>query len=320
MRTALPLTVLATALACSFTSAPAQAQRARVFVASYGNDSNPCTFLSPCRTFQQAVDVVEPSGDVTAIDSAGFGPINITKAVTITSPAGVVAGIVPLVGQDAVDINAGATDKINLRGLLIDGVGTGGDGIVFNSGASLNVQDCLIRDFGAVNKSRGIVFQPTATSGLFVSDTLLADNKGPGIALHPTASSGTYTGVLEHVAIEDSEAVGLAIAGVSLSGGATLTVTVNNSVVANSVSHGIHARTGSAAVDVLVRGSIIANNGGTGLLSEGSATTTLVSHSVITGNATGWGVLSSGTLASYADNNIDNNVAGNTAPPAIPTK
>jgi len=320
MRTALPLTVLATALACSLTSAPAQAQRARVFVASYGNDSNPCTFLSPCRTFQQAVDVVEPSGDVTAIDSAGFGPINITKAVTITSPAGVVAGIVPLVGQDAVDINAGATDKINLRGLLIDGVGTGGDGIVFNSGASLNVQDCLIRDFGAVNKSRGIVFQPTATSGLFVSDTLLADNKGPGIALHPTASSGTYTGVLEHVAIDNSGAVGLAIAGVSLSGGATLTVTVNNSVVANNVNHGIHARTGSAAVDVLVRGSIIANNGGTGLLSEGSATTALVSHSVITGNATGWGVLSSGTLASYADNNIDNNVAGNTAPPAIPTK
>src|SRR6516225_235878 len=207
MRTTIPL--LTAALAGSLASAPAHA-RARVFVASYGNDANPCTFGSPCKTFQVAVNVVDPGGEVTAIDSAGFGPINITKAVTITSPAGVVAGIVPLVGQDAIDINAGATDKINLRGLLIDGVGTGGDGIVFNSGASLNVQDCLIRDFGAVNKSRGIVFQPTATSGLFVSDTLLADNMGPGIALHPTASSGTYTGVLEHVAIENSEAVGLA--------------------------------------------------------------------------------------------------------------
>jgi hypothetical protein len=41
---------------------------ARVFVASYGNDSNPCTFLSPCKTFQQAVNVVNAGGEVTAID------------------------------------------------------------------------------------------------------------------------------------------------------------------------------------------------------------------------------------------------------------
>jgi len=83
MRTAIPLTVLATALACSLVSAPAHA-RARVFVASYGNDANPCTFLSPCRNFQAAVNAVDAGGEVTAIDSAGFGPIDIVKAVTIT--------------------------------------------------------------------------------------------------------------------------------------------------------------------------------------------------------------------------------------------
>jgi len=49
MRSAIPLTALATVLARLLTSAPAHA-RARVFVASYGNDSNPCTFLSPCKT------------------------------------------------------------------------------------------------------------------------------------------------------------------------------------------------------------------------------------------------------------------------------
>src|SRR5215471_17860886 len=47
MRTAIPLTVLVIGLACSLFTASAQA-RARVFVASYGNDSNPCTFGSPC--------------------------------------------------------------------------------------------------------------------------------------------------------------------------------------------------------------------------------------------------------------------------------
>src|SRR5499427_9853582 len=107
MRTAIPLTVLATALACSAASAPANA-RARVFVASYGNDSNPCTFGSPCKTFQVAISAVDAGGEVTAIDSAGFGPISINKAVTITSPAGVEAGVVASAGADAIDINAGA--------------------------------------------------------------------------------------------------------------------------------------------------------------------------------------------------------------------
>ena len=82
MRTAVPLTVFATALACSLATTPVHA-RARVFVASYGNDANPCTFGSPCKTFQAAVNAVDAGGEVTAIDGAGFGP----------SPDGVEAGI-----------------------------------------------------------------------------------------------------------------------------------------------------------------------------------------------------------------------------------
>src|SRR5215469_4450060 len=128
MHTAIPLTVLATALTCSLTTAPAHA-RARVFVASYGSDSNPCTFLSPCRNFQQAVNVVDAGGEVTAIDSAGFGPISISKSVTITSPAGVEAGIVPADSGNAITISAGATDAVELHGLTVDGSGVGNDGI-----------------------------------------------------------------------------------------------------------------------------------------------------------------------------------------------
>src|SRR5262252_11086737 len=113
MRTAIPLTMLVTGLACSLFTASAQA-RARVFVASYGNDSNPCTFGSPCKTFQQAVDVVDDGGEVTAIDSAGFGPITIgIKSVTITSPPGVEAGIAaPAPGAAAITINTLSSSQI----------------------------------------------------------------------------------------------------------------------------------------------------------------------------------------------------------------
>src|SRR6516162_8350922 len=116
MRTQLSIAVLATALTCSLATAPAHA-RARVFVASYGNDANPCTFGSPCKTFQVAVNVVDAGGEVTAIDSAGFGPITIKKAVIITSPDGVEAGIVASASADAIDINAGPNDTVVLRGL-----------------------------------------------------------------------------------------------------------------------------------------------------------------------------------------------------------
>src|ERR1700744_4288216 len=98
------------ALVAVLSAAPALAQRDRVFVASYGSDSNPCTFGSPCKTFQQAVNVVAAGGEVTAIDSAGFGPLNISKSVTVTSPNGVEAGIVAAAGDTAVAITAGPND------------------------------------------------------------------------------------------------------------------------------------------------------------------------------------------------------------------
>src|ERR1700690_4061460 len=120
MRSAFLFALVAT-LAASFMAAPAQADGDRVFVASYGSDSNPCTFGSPCKTFQNAVNVVAAGGEVTAIDSAGFGPINITEAVTITSPPGVEAGIATPLNGSAITINAGPNDTVALRGLTFEG-------------------------------------------------------------------------------------------------------------------------------------------------------------------------------------------------------
>ena len=68
---------------------------------------------------------------------------------------------------------------------------------------------------------------------------------------------------------------------------------------------------------VLVFRSVAANNQGVGLLSQGNTATLWVGQSAVTGNANGWGVLSSGTLLSYGDNKIDGNAANETAPPGI---
>ena len=163
MRTAIPLTVLVTGLACSLFTASAQA-RARVFVASYGNDGNPCTFGSPCKTFQQAVNVVDVGGEVTAIDSAGFGPINITRSVTITSPAGVEAGIAaPAPGTAAITINTTSSNQtITLSGLTLDGANVSNSTGISFSGlrGSLSVRDSVIRNFTL----DGIDFSPAGVA------------------------------------------------------------------------------------------------------------------------------------------------------------
>ena len=182
------LALFVTVVACALTTVPAFAQRDRVFVASYGSDSNPCTFGSPCKTFQNAVNVVAVGGEVTAIDSAGFGTISISHAVTITSPNGVEAGIAaPESGGNAIAINGGPSDIINLNGLTIDGDNVSNTvGIRFFSGAGLNIQNSVIRNFG----SYGIFYAPNAApwGELSMSNTLVL-NTSAGIFIAPTTLS-----------------------------------------------------------------------------------------------------------------------------------
>ena len=123
-----------------------QALANRVFVsARTGNDSNSCdNVVTPCQTFAGAVLQLNPGGEAIVLDSGGYGPVTITKALTIEAPPGVLAFIHPPSG-DAITINAGASDKVVLRGLVLN-VGSG-NGINVNTVGSLLVQDCTISGF-----------------------------------------------------------------------------------------------------------------------------------------------------------------------------
>src|SRR5262249_34706657 len=116
-----------------FLLAPALfAQGQRVFVSAVsGSDSNPCTRPLPCRTFGQALIAVSAGGEVVVVDSGGYGPVTVTKAVTIVSPPGIYAGISVMSGS-GITVNAGATDLVTLRGLSINGLG-GNDGVTVSS-------------------------------------------------------------------------------------------------------------------------------------------------------------------------------------------
>ena len=302
MRARIPFALLAATLASSLFSVSAHA-RARVFVASYGNDANPCTFGSPCKTFQQAVNVVDPGGEVTAIDSAGFGPISITKAVTITSPDGVEAGIVPVAGGNAITINAGSSDTIGLRGLTINGAGNALNGVAFNTGGTLTIQNCVIRNL----TGQGLNFIPSNSSSLSVSNSYVGNNGGHGILVQPNGSASataTFNRVETQYNGPSSYGIGLDS---SLTSG-TINGSIKDSVSSNN-GGGYLLNIGNTnfltAHYLSVVRSLVANNH-TGLQGD-FGSPIYVSETTITNNVLACNV----EVASYKDNIVINNAGGN---------
>ena len=276
--------------------------RARVFVASYGSDSNPCTFGSPCKTFQHAHDVVDAGGEVTAIDSAGFGPINITKAVTITSPDGVEAGIVPPANGNAITINAGPTDEVQLRVLTIDGSGTAANGIVLNSGAGITVTNCVVQNF-VPGSGNGILLQPTSGLSFIITNTLLSRNGAYGLYYHPTSGTPAAYGVIDHVIATDNFN-GLAFDASAVSGAST-SVAISDSIASNNPGSGILSSLISKFDDhISIENSRMSGNG-SGITTQGLGRV-YVGRSTITGNTAGINDLGGGA-ATFGDNHIVGN-------------
>ena len=139
------------------------------------------SFAAPCRHFQAAVNATSAGGEVDALDPAGYGPIVISQAVTIEGQGW--SYIAPPASGNGITINA-VSGNVSIYGVLLNGVGVGGftSGIQLNSGGSLNVQNCVIRNFS----NNGIVFGSNTSGQLFISNGLVSDNGGDGISIVPT--------------------------------------------------------------------------------------------------------------------------------------
>jgi hypothetical protein len=260
----------------------------RTYVSGTGNDSNPCTAAKPCLTFKGALALTVAGGEIYVLDSANYGPVTINKALTITSE-GAVAGVLATSGA-GITISAGATDVINLRGLDIDGSGSGSVGIQFNSGQSLNIQKSAVRNF----TGSGINFAPSAASSLFVADTTLINNGSNGISLTNNA-----TGAVTRVTATNNGAGILAY-------GSSVNLTVTDSVASKN-TYGI----GASSSAVMVRNSTF-NSNSIGISADQSAVVR-VGQSTITANVTGWQSTNSGQVVSYGNNNVSGNTTDGTA-------
>jgi len=176
-----------------------------------------------------------------------YGTVTIDKSISIVSGLGEAGISVPPDGT-GITINAGPHDKINLRGLIIEGAGVGNRGTQFNTGGSLNIQNSVIRN----HKGNSVFFQPNASSKLFMSNTLVSDNDGEGIAILPSGS-GAVTAALNRVEVNHNFD-GILVDGRN-STGTPLNVTVADSMVAGNHALSIVSatETGHALTGVMVR-------------------------------------------------------------------
>jgi hypothetical protein len=237
-----------------------------------------------------ALAATAPGGEIYALDSANYGSVTINKTVTIASEhaAGILAGA----SLSGVIINAGSKDLITLRGLDIDGAGSGVSGIQFTSGAGLDIQNSVIRGFAS-----GIAFTPSGSSALTVSRTLIHNNT-IGIRFQVSAAS---TGAVNDVQFF---ANGTGMVGVGTRATPAI-IAVQNSLVANHSNVGILSN-GFSTISVAT--STIANNG-VGLEAQNAGALLQVFHSSIGGTGAAWLAANGGNIAMSGTNSVSTNAA-----------
>lgn len=149
-----------------------QAQATRTWVSGVGDDVNPCSRTAPCKTFAGAMPKTAVGGEIDALDSGGFGTVTISKSITIDG--GGVHGSILASSANGIIINiTAATDtakSVRLRGLSINGTGSGINGINVIAANKVSVEGCVIDGFTA----NGINI---ATGGVFVENTSIRNNK-----------------------------------------------------------------------------------------------------------------------------------------------
>jgi len=263
---------------------PAHAQAAlpRAWVSGVGDDANTCARAFPCKTFGSGTQSkTEPGGEINILDGGGFGATTINKSISIVAE-GFQAGVLAA-GTTGIIVNAGANDVVVLRGLEIEGAGTGIVGIRFNSGAALYVEDTTINGF----TSDGIRVQTGASAELHLSNVLVRNTGGSGVLLSTT--SGQIDATLDGVTL-DRNAVGLNVRDRSRA-------TIRNSLVTNNTQVGLQAQAAAGAAELNVENTATSSNGiGVQAGGAGQPSTARISNVTVNGNLTGIGVGTSGAV------------------------
>jgi hypothetical protein len=309
-------------------AAPASAQNTRSWVSGEGDDANPCGRNSPCRTFAGAISKTLPGGTIHCLDPHSYGGVNITKSISIIcqyTGAGV-AGF----NNNAITVNAAATDVVFLSGLDINGqagiANPGTNGIRIIGAGAVHIQDSRISNFRQQD-SFGIRIQPGTVTHVTVSDTTISDNglamSGGGIFIQPTMAGSTRV-TLRNVLLQNNGNNQIRVDTTGNAGpGVGITLLVDDSQLlggTNGIS--INQAAMTASVTTMITDSYIALCSGSGLITAGTNTVRMrVADTTITACATGVTQGASTVINTWENNRVEGNgVPGTFTLPALTEK
>ena len=301
-------------------AAPVSAQATRTWVSGVGDDANPCSRTAPCKTFAGAISKTAARGEINCLDPGGFGAVTITKAITIDCSetlGGVLASV-----TNGINVNAGINDVITLRGLDINGAGTGLIGINYLAAGAVIVEECEIYGFNS-GPGRGIFAPGGASPGvvhqLFVVDSYIRNNGigiagGGGIVLGQPAAApnpGPVRAALDNVRLERNN--------IGMRANPAVESTVRNSFAVGNISFNFLAASGGGAAIINIDGSSASESvGGTGIRAEGVNAVVRISNTTVFGNNIGLELINGGVINSFGNNMIAGNFGGTTPPSPIP--
>lgn len=269
----LVLAALASALLPALV-APAAAQASRTFVSGTGTDTGACPRTAPCATFAYALTQTSAGGEINCLNAGEYGAVSITFAVTISCEAGT-AGILATTASAVIAVNAGASDDVTLRGLDLNGAGTGGVGIGIQSAKTVHIENCAFRGFRAFSPSAGLSITTSSTVFTYVTDSVFSGNSN-GINLDR-------------------------IAGFNV-------VSLKNVIITGSISDGVLAH--APAIYVNITESVISGNGGSGVKVASTASEANVDRTTMTNNGAALNAAASGaTIRAIGNNLFDNTTA-----------
>jgi hypothetical protein len=218
--------------------------------AASGSDSNPCTRSLPCLTFAAALAQTPAGGEIDVLDPGDFGPVTITKSITIDCTPNL--GGVLAAGTNGININ-GAGAVVTLRGLDIEGSGTGLIGVNFISGSVLHLERSNVYGF---QSGSAIGLRIGGDGTVFVSDTTFSDNggglTGGGIVSAPPTNGsvivnrvqaynngrGIAASTTSHILIDHSSIAGGTI-GVEADSGASVQISDTDVAFNNTAFSGV---------------------------------------------------------------------------------
>lgn len=287
---------------------PARAANNRTWISGSGVDASGCgPIANPCRTLQFAHDNTNPGGEIDVKDSAGYGSVTITKAISIVGD-GSLTGVLAAAGGNAITINAG-TGRVILRGLTVDGGGIGTNGVVLNTAGALDITNCTFRNFtGTPPDGNGIYLQhASGTPNVMISNTTSSYNANGGVMYRVLRAGATAS-----IGIDRAMLVGNAngLFMVQSSGATGPSVFITGTMAAQNVAQGYYVSLPGAKLEI--DQSTAADNGGNGFSVLDSASAVIGRSFSVRNGQYGVNAGNSGNLSSFQNNQLFNNGSGAT--------